>query len=361
MVSFAKPAHRDSLTTDLALGDPDLEARLAHGLEASESRLRGCAAELRDPYAAQAAGRLVQADGTRLHPLLALIGAEFSDCDTESAVKAAVLAGLLHGTSPFHDYVMAGAGTWPGAGARGPRVPHARARGEGTVRACAGDRLLRKAASVAAELGPEVVRLQARMADRLAVSQMRELVGPMDGEDPLAHYTEVTAGKSAALASMALQLCAVRAGATGSGTRAALAAYGEQLGIALRMSDDLVDGAVGMPAGGAGVAGLPAVIALADRRRETEELRTLLSAPPGTAGSGGPTGPTGRADSGGQTGPRDVARISDLLHSTGAVAEARAMTYARLARARAALEGLPEGPATAALHALCDLVGRRDH
>ncbi|WP_431044402.1 polyprenyl synthetase family protein [Streptomyces sp. P1-3] len=279
------------------------------------------------------------ADGTRLHPLLALIGAEFGDCDTESAVKAAALAELLHVASPFHDYVMAGAGTWADA----PRVPHARARDEETARAYAGERLLMKAASVAAELGPEVVRLRDRTADRLAVGQMRELVGPMDGEDLLSHYTEVTAGKSAALTSMALQLCAVRSGSTGSGTRAALAEYGEQLGLALRMSDDLVDAALGTPTG---AAGLPAVIALADRRRETEELRALLSGPRGTAGPAG---------------PRDVTRILDLLYGTGAVAEARAMTYARLARARAALEGLPEGPATCALHALCDLVARRDH
>ncbi|MCP9207418.1 hypothetical protein [Streptomyces cucumeris] len=55
--------------------------------------------------------------------------------------------------------------------------------------------------------------------------------------------------------------------------------------------------------------------------------------------------------------PRAVA----LLRGGGAPAEAGAMMRGRLARARGALGGLQEGPATRVLYALCDVVADRDH
>lgn len=374
------------MAMELTIGDPTLMARLERGMDASEERLRALAAEARDPYVAEVAGHLFGRGGKRLRPLLALVGAEFGErrperhperrptaadpsaagasttgtaatgpsatgpsaadlsaADLSAAVDAAALAELVHVASLFHDDVMD-----QGLTRRG--VPSVNARWGNTTAVLAGNWLLSKAAQLAAELGPETIRLQSKVTNRLIMGQIRELVGPSDDDDPLSHYFTVVAGKTAALIAMALQLGAVRTGAPDRVVQA-LAEYGEHLGIAFQISDDILDVTSTSEVSGKeqgkdlaiGVASLPVLLALADERPEAGELRALLTA--ATAATEG----IGL--------PKAVA----LLHRCGALAEARTVLHARLLRARTALNGLPDGPATQVLHALCDFVARRDH
>lgn len=351
------------MAMELTIGDPALTARLERGMDASEERLRALAAEAQDPCVAEVAGHLFGPGGKRLRPLLALVGAEFGErarssanrstadpaatdpalADPSPAVEAAALAELVHVASLYHDDVMDQARTRRG-------VPSANARWGNTTAVLAGNWLLSKAAQLAAALGPEAIRLQSKVTNRLIMGQIRELVGPSDEDDPLSHYFTVVAGKSAALIAMALQLGAVRTGAPEHVVQT-LAEYGEHLGIAFQISDDILDITSTSEVSGKeqgkdlaiGVASLPVLLALADERPEAGELRTLL-----TAATAGPEG-AGL--------PRAVA----LLHRCGALAEARTVMHARLLRARTAANGLPDGPATRVLHALCDFVARRDH
>ncbi|MCQ6244189.1 polyprenyl synthetase family protein [Streptomyces malaysiensis] len=382
MVASARTEPRGSMAMELTIGDPTLMARLERGMDASEERLRALAAEARDPYVAEVAGHLFGRGGKRLRPLLALVGAEFGErrperrpaaadpsaagasttgtaatdpsatdpsatdapAAVDTTVDAAALAELVHVASLFHDDVMD-----QGLTRRG--VPSVNARWGNTTAVLAGNWLLSKAAQLAAELGPETIRLQSKVTNRLIMGQIRELVGPSDDDDPLSHYFTVVAGKTAALIAMALQLGAVRTGAPDRIVQA-LAEYGEHLGIAFQISDDILDVTSTSEVSGKeqgkdlaiGVASLPVLLALADERPEAGELRTLLTAATATAAEG-----TGL--------PKAVA----LLHRCGALAEARTVLHARLLRARTALNGLPDGPATQVLHALCDFVARRDH
>ncbi|MFD8094709.1 polyprenyl synthetase family protein [Streptomyces malaysiensis] len=376
MVASARTEPRGSMAMELTIGDPTLMARLERGMDASEERLRALAAEARDPYVAEVAGHLFGRGGKRLRPLLALVGAEFGErrperrpaaadpsaagasatgtaatdpsaTDAPAAVDAAALAELVHVASLFHDDVMD-----QGLTRRG--VPSVNARWGNTTAVLAGNWLLSKAAQLAAELGPETIRLQSKVTNRLIMGQIRELVGPSDDDDPLSHYFTVVAGKTAALIAMALQLGAVRTGAPDRIVQA-LAEYGEHLGIAFQISDDILDVTSTSEVSGKeqgkdlaiGVASLPVLLALADERPEAGELRALLTA--ATAATAPATESTGL--------PKAVA----LLHRCGALAEARTVLHARLLRARTALNGLPDGPATQVLHALCDFVARRDH
>jgi heptaprenyl diphosphate synthase len=345
MVVFAKTVHRSSLATELAVSEPALTARLTRGMNASEERLRGLAAEARDPCVAEIVGHLIDTGGKRLRPLLALVGAEFGVWDPSLAVEAAALAELVHVASLYHDDVMDQARTRRG-------VPSANALWGNSAAVLAGNWLLSKAARLAAELGADSMRLQAKVTNRLVAGQMRELTGPTDGEDPLSHYFAVVAGKSAALISMALQVGAVRTGAPDQVVQA-LAEYGEHLGTAFQIADDILDITSSSEISGkeqgkdlaVGVVSLPVLLALADEGPEAAELRELLAANALAADPGGPGLP----------------RAVGLLHRTGALAEAEAMMDARLLRARAALTRLPAGPATQVLHSLCDFVARRDH
>ncbi|MBI0299576.1 polyprenyl synthetase family protein [Streptomyces sp. PRKS01-29] len=355
-------------------------------MDASEERLRALAAEAQDPCVAEVAGHLFGPGGKRLRPLLALVGAEFGErarfgadpadpaiadasatdpaiadasatdpaaadasatdsaaADPAKAVEAAALAELVHVASLYHDDVMDQARTRRG-------VPSVNARWGNTTAVLAGNWLLSKAAQIAAELGPETIRLQSKVTNRLIMGQIRELVGPSEDDDPLSHYFTVVAGKSAALIAMALQLGAVRTGAPEHVVQT-LAEYGEHLGIAFQISDDILDITSTSEVSGKeqgkdlaiGVASLPVLLALADERPEAGELRALL-----TAAAAGPEG-------------AGVPRAVALLHRCGALAEARTVMHARLLRARTAANRLPDGPATRVLHALCDFVARRDH
>ncbi|WP_431771065.1 polyprenyl synthetase family protein [Streptomyces cucumeris] len=268
---------------------------------------------------------------------------EFGERDPEAAVDAAALAELVHVASLHHDDVM-DARTRRGA-------PSVNALWGDSVAVLAGNWLLAKAARLAAELGPEILRLQARVTNRLVSGQIRELTGAAPGEDPLSHYFAVVAGKSASLIAMALQSGAIRTG-TPAHTAEALAEYGEHLGTAFQIADDILDVTAASEVLGkeqgkdlaVGVAGLPVLLALADDGPAADELRELLTA----AGQG-------------RAGATAVPRAVALLRGGGALAEAGAMMRGRLARARGALDGLPEGPATRVLYALCDVVADRDH
>ncbi len=125
-------------------------------------------------------------------------------------------------------------------------------------------------------------------------------------------------------------------------------AFGEQIGIAFQLSDDLLDIASDSAESGKtpgtdlreGVATLPALYALrGDRRVVAAAART------------------GRADRCPTT--TSTPRRCDLLRASTALDEARATATAYADRARAMLVDLPDVPARAALAALCDLVVAR--
>ncbi|MBL1098089.1 polyprenyl synthetase family protein [Streptomyces coffeae] len=344
VASFAHTVRSGFLAGELAAREPALTVRLQRGLGVAEERLRGFAAEAEDPYVARIVGHLIGTGGKRLRPLLALVGAEFGERDPGIAVDTAALAELVHVASLYHDDVMDQARTRRGA-------PSANAMWGNSVAVLAGNWLLAKAARVAAELGPEILQLQARVTNRLVTGQIRELTGASAGEDALSHYFAVVAGKSASLIAMALQSGAIRTG-TPETTVQALAAYGEHLGTAFQIADDILDITAASEVSGkeqgkdlaVGVASLPVLLALANEGPEAEELRELLTA-------------AGRGREGAAVVPRAVA----LLRDGGALAEAEAMMRTRMLRARSALDGLPEGAATRMLYALCDVVADRDH
>ncbi|MEU1311717.1 polyprenyl synthetase family protein [Streptomyces cinnamoneus] len=324
----------------LGAGDPGLEARLRHRAAEAERRLRAVAATAHDAFTAELVGYLVDAGGKRLRPVLALLGAEFGDPEAGRPEDAAVVVELVHVASLYHDDVMDQAPTRHGV----PSVNHRWGNG---LAVHGGDWLLAKAAQLSADLGQAAAVMNARAAGRLVDGQIRELAGPAPGEDPLDHYFAVISGKSAALIAMALCMGAVQADAT-EPVVAALAEYGEQLGVAFQISDDLLDitsptALLGKEQGkdlAAGVASLPVLLALADDRPSGRELRELLA-------NGATTDAAARD------------RALELLALSPAMTEARSLMNDRLSRARRSLETLPDRPVLKVLDALCDFVALR--
>ncbi|MEU9993566.1 polyprenyl synthetase family protein [Streptomyces sp. NPDC048045] len=335
--NLAEPRESGSLGR-LALDDPGLEARLGESLERVEKWLLALAQDAGDPRVGALTRYLAEAGGKRLRPLLVLLGAEFGEPWREGITQAAVVAELVHTASLYHDDVMDGAPTRHG-------VPSVHARFGERAAVFGGDWLLARAAQLAAQLGPDAVQLNARTAGRLVAGQLRELTGPAPGEDPVTHYFQVIAGKTAALLSMSLAIGALQAGAPGAVTP--LTEYGEHLGVAFQIADDLLDLRSPADVSGkergtdllAGVPTLPVLLVLDGTGPADAELRDLLAAGPVPAAA--------------------ARRALDLFARSPALAETEAVLHRRLDRARAALDPLPALPARHALLALCDYVAHR--
>jgi heptaprenyl diphosphate synthase len=174
---------------------------------------------------ADMATHLIDAGGKRLRPRLALLGARFGDPARPQVVDAAVVTELVHAATLHHDDVMDDAPRRHG-------VPTANALWGNNLAVLLGDLLLARAAELA-------VRLQAPTLARLVNGQLLEATRPRD-TDPMTHHLKVMADKSASLIAMSVELGARVAHAPDEHARA-LARYGELLGIAFQISDDLID------------------------------------------------------------------------------------------------------------------------
>jgi secondary thiamine-phosphate synthase enzyme len=179
--------------------------------------------------------RLVEAGGKRLRPLLVMLSARLGP--RQEPLRAAALAAaieLIHDATLVHDDYVDRAGIRRGR----PTV----AAAEGASQAVAvGDFYFAKATRVIAELGnQEVTSTVAAAMETICLSQMDDvrLRGLYPGDFDV--YLRVVRGKTAALFA-----AACRAGAQLSDARPetaeALSQFGDLLGIAFQMADDLLD------------------------------------------------------------------------------------------------------------------------
>lgn len=320
--------------------DPSLEAGVRGTLNAVEDLLRDSVKSL-DPELTEFASHLVQAGGKRFRPLLVALAAQFGAGSHDEVAKAGVVVELTHLATLYHDDVMDEALMRRGA-------PSANARWGNSIAILTGDFLFARAADLAADLGPEAVRIQARTFARLVRGQIAETIGPRDA-DPIAHHLDVIAEKTGSLIGTSARFGGLFGGASAEET-AALAEYGEVIGIAFQLSDDLLDIASESIQSGKtpgtdlreGVPTLPVLYALADDAADADavRLRELLGQGPLT----------------------DDALVDEalgLLRGSPALKRAQATVRGYADRARAQAASLPDLPARSTLASLADFVADR--
>ena len=103
-----------------------------------------------------------------------------------------------------------------------------------------GDYLFAKTSALLAEVGPEAVLLQALTFERLVIGQIQETQGPLEGEDPMAHYMKVVSNKTASLISTSARFGAMLSGADPRITET-VTQFGELIGTAFQLADDILD------------------------------------------------------------------------------------------------------------------------
>jgi len=82
--------------------------------------------------------------------------------------------------------------------------------------------------------------LQADTFERLCLGQLHETLGPQNNEDPIAHYIQVLADKTGSLIAASAELGVVY----GDGPdeyREPMRIYGEKVGVAFQLIDDVID------------------------------------------------------------------------------------------------------------------------
>ncbi|WP_456696145.1 polyprenyl synthetase family protein [Aeromicrobium sp. P5_D10] len=318
--------------------DAALEQRVQDGVEEVERQL-AAAVDSPDQLVAEAAAHLLNAGGKRFRPLLTMLCAEFGDATSPDVARSAVVVELTHLATLYHDDVMDEADVRRGA-------PSANSRWGNSVAILVGDYLFAQASDLVADLGTDAVRIQARTFSRLVQGQIRETIGPAGDEDALAHYLAVVADKTGSLIATAALFGAKMAGATAE-IQATLTEFGERIGAAFQLADDIIDiasetGDSGKTPGTdlrEGVPTLPTLIALRSTRPEDERLRDLLSRP--------------------LTDDAEHAEAMALLRVHPALDEARSYVQAEADAASVLLAKLPDSPAREALQMLCDTVATR--
>ncbi|MDX6217218.1 MAG: hypothetical protein QOG99_2802 [Frankiales bacterium] len=212
--------------------DPALQRSVNEGLALVEKRLHEVV-QSAHPMLTEAAAHLVDAGGKRFRPLLALLAAHLGDGVGAAVVDAAVVVELTHLATLYHDDVMDEARVRRGA-------ESANTRWTNTVAILTGDYLFARASDLTAGLGTEATHLQSRTFARLVEGQIAETAGPANGEDPIAHHLKVLADKTGSLIATSARLGALMAG-TDRAVVDTVAEYGEVIGVAFQLSDDLID------------------------------------------------------------------------------------------------------------------------
>ena len=314
---------------------PGLEAELQEGMAKVESLLLSHI-QGDYPLVEETSRHLVAAGGKRLRPLLTLLASHYGDKNRFGIVESAVVCELTHVATLYHDDVMDEA-------TLRRSVESANSRWGNTVAILTGDYLFAKVSALLADIGPEAVRLQASTFERLVIGQIMETQGPQNGEDPLAHYLQVVADKTGSLIAASARFGAMVSGAP-TDIKETLTVFGEKIGIAFQLADDVIDIASdshqsGKTPGTDLREGIPTLVTLnvmRSTRAEDRELRELVSAPIKDETS--------------------VAQVLRELRVHPALDESREQLQQIARDARTALGPLPVNDVTGALFSLCDAI-----
>jgi heptaprenyl diphosphate synthase len=314
---------------------PALEAELTEGMAKVESLLLSHI-QGDYPLVEETSRHLVAAGGKRLRPLLTLLASQYGDKNKFGIIESAVVCELTHVATLYHDDVMDEATLRRG-------VESANNRWGNTVAILTGDYLFAKVSALLADIGPEAVRLQASTFERLVIGQIMETQGPQNGEDPLEHYLQVVADKTGSLIAASARFGAMVSGAPNE-IKETLTIFGEKIGIAFQLADDVIDIASeshqsGKTPGTDLREGVPTLVTLnvmKSTRPEDRELIELVKAPIKDEAV--------------------VAQVLMTLRGHAALQESRDQLQQIARDARTALGPLPVNDVTGALFSLCDAI-----
>ncbi len=290
-------------------------AGVAHVMYRVEERM----ADLVDGYGRLLAGHAqatLSAGGKRLRPLLVCLASGVPVIESDALVRSAVAVELVHAATLVHDDVLDGALMRRGR-------PTVVAAGGRLLATATGDLLFSRAfAELAGSGSVEAVRALSRAASGLAAGELMQRADAWSTAVSIGRYRERCRLKTAVLFRGACELGAL----CGAGQARALGRFGEAIGLAFQLLDDILDVTgpperTGKPRGTDlldGTVTLPLIIAReSDEQLARLDLRSLRTA-------------------------EQAAAVCDRIIATDALDVARGQALAMVARAKQALPLLPD-------------------
>lgn len=182
-------------------------------------------------------GYTLEAGGKRLRPTLALLGAAVFGGKDEDVLPAALALEVFHNYTLLHDDVM------DRSDVRRGRTTVWRKWDENTA-ILSGDQMMIESygllAGVPAEKLQKVLRLFVKMGTEICEGQQYDVDFESRNDVTIAEYMEMIRLKTSVLLATALQIGAYIAGANDE-EQQALYTFGEQIGLAFQLQDDILD------------------------------------------------------------------------------------------------------------------------
>jgi len=318
-----------------------LAATLSEEMAAVNTLIRTRMASKHAPRIPEVTAHLVEAGGKRLRPMLTLAAARLCGYSGDNHVKLAATVEFIHTATLLHDDVVDESGQRRGR-------PTANLLWDNKSSVLVGDYLFARSFQLMVETGSlRVLDILANASATIAEGEVLQMTAASDLATDEDIYLQVVRGKTAALFSAATQAGGVIAEA-GEAEVDALYAYGDALGIAFQIADDLLDYQGDSSATGKNVGDdfrerkltLPVIKAVAQATAEERAfwVRTIEK---------------GRQDEG------DLDHALALMDKYDTLGATRRDAMAWVAKAQDALTALPEDPIRQMLHDLADYVVAR--
>ena len=297
---------------------------LAADMAAVNALIRQRMASEHAPRIPEVTAHLVEAGGKRLRPMLTLAAARICGYGGPYHVHLAATVEFIHTATLLHDDVV-------DESARRRGRPTANLLWDNKSSVLVGDYLFSRSFQLMVETGSlRVLDILANASATIAEGEVLQLTAAQDLATDEAVYLQVVRGKTAALFAAACEVGGVIAGAPEAVVRA-LHDYGDCLGIAFQIADDLLDYGGSAAALGKNVGDdfrerkvtLPVIKAVA--KASAEERAFWV-----------------RVIEKGQQGEDDLAHAIGLMARHGAMQAARDEALAWATRAQAALSAVPE-------------------
>ena len=293
------------------------------------------------PRIPEVTAHLVEAGGKRLRPMLTLAAARLCGYGGTHHINLAATVEFIHTATLLHDDVVD-----ESAQRRGR--PTANLLWDNKSSVLVGDYLFSRSFQLMVETGSlTVLSILSNASATIAEGEVLQLTAARNLATDRDVYLQVVRGKTAALFSAACEVGGVIAEAPEAWVRA-LYDYGDALGIAFQIADDLLDYLGDSGATGKNVGDdfrdckltLPIILAVAAADAEERDfwVRTIEK---------------------GQQVPEDLDHAMALMTRHGTLETTRDEAFAWAAKARAALNPLPDDPIRDMLNDLADYVVNR--
>ena len=318
-----------------------LAATLADELDAVNLLIRERMASEHAPRIPEVTAHLVEAGGKRLRPMLTLAAARMCGYRGEHHLKLAATVEFIHTATLLHDDVVDESNQRRGR-------PTANLLWDNKSSVLVGDYLFARSFQLMVDTGNmRVLDILANASATIAEGEVLQMTAATDLRTTEEIYLQVVRGKTAALFSAATEVGGVIAGADATQVKA-LFDYGDALGIAFQIADDLLD-----YQGDAAKTGKNVGDDFRERKLTLPVIKAVAKATDDERAFWVRTIEKGRQQEG------DLEQALALMAKYATLEATRADAFAWANKAKSALKALPEHPVRTMLTDLADYVVSR--